>query len=224
MLRKLLNSMLGRTTKRVAYVPDSEQLPGLWPRGKSEHPQPNLSILSAASTDSLTSLCDRYWDSFLQENHDDNVIMVRDSTVCRTALDILRQRGAEVVDWARERLRHPGYDAREDAAYLLGALAGDGQLGSDEGAVAAELALLATRPWQEDTKEIQANTAAMSALHTIGGEVCLATMRQILTSREWDNDDLQWDAASILSDLTGQAFMEASDPIRVAKDWLSSNP
>jgi hypothetical protein len=180
--------------------------------------------LSAASTDVLTLICDQNWDSFLQESYDDNVVMFRDSTVCRTALDILRQRGAEVVGWARERLRHPGYDAREDAAYLLGVLAGDGKLGSDQAAVAAELALLATRPWQEDTKEIQANTAAMSALHMIDGEICLATMRQILTSPEWDNDDIQWEAASILSDLTGQSFMEGGNPVQVAKDWLRRNP
>jgi hypothetical protein len=127
------------------------------------------------------------------------------------------------VGWARQRLRHFGYDAREDAAYLLRALAGDGKLGSDEAAVAVELASLATRPWQEDTKEIQANTAAMSALHMIGGKICHATMRQILTSSEWDNDDIQWDATSILSDLTGQPFMQASNPVQAAKDWLRSN-
>ncbi len=37
--------------------------------------------------------------SFLQQAHEDNVVMFRDSAVCRTALDILRQRGAEAVGW-----------------------------------------------------------------------------------------------------------------------------
>jgi hypothetical protein len=223
-LRQLWNSVVGRCTKAVVYVPDSEQLPMLWPRERTEHPRPNLSVLSAASTEVLTALCDNYWNSFLDESEWDDVVRIRDSTVCRRALDILGGRGSEAIRWARSRLTHPGYDAREEAACLLGVLAAHGQLGSEEEAVAAELASSATRPWQEDTKEIQANTAAMIALHMIGGEICFATMRQILTSPEWDNDDAQWDAASILSDLTGQPFMEAGNPVQAAKDWLRGNP
>lgn len=40
MLRQLLNAMLGSSKKRALYVPDSEQLPALWPRDRTEHPQP----------------------------------------------------------------------------------------------------------------------------------------------------------------------------------------
>ena len=223
MLRQFWNAVLRRRRKTVVYVPDSDQLPALWPRQSIDHPQPNLSVLSATSTQVLTTLCDSYWNSFLNECEDD-VVIIRDSTVCRRSLDILGERGSEALGWARERLKHPGYDAREDGACLLGVLAAKGALGSEEQAVAAELALLVTRPWKEDPKELQANTAAMAALHMIGGDRCLATMRHVLASPEWDNSDIQWDAACILSDATGQHFMETSNPIQAAKDWSRSNP
>ena len=90
--------------------------------------------------------------------------------------------------------------------------------------MASELASLATRRWVDDRKEVQANTAAIRALQMIGGDTCLATMRQILTSREWNNEDVQWDAARIFSDLIGQQFIESSDPVQAAKDWIRANP
>jgi hypothetical protein len=224
MLRRFWNVLLGRRTKRTVVVPDSERLPAIWIRGSTGFPRPNLTVLSTADTKILTELCDIYWYSSLEDIEQDDVVVIRDRSICRQSLEILGERGSEVIEWARRRLQHPGYDAREEAACLLGTVAARGKLGSEERAIAAELASLATRPWHEDPKELQANNAAMNALRTIGGDICLTTMRKIIESPEWDDNDIQWDAAQILSDAIGQKFMETSHPVQAAKAWIRSNP
>jgi hypothetical protein len=135
-----------------------------------------------------------------------------------------RRAGQHQFAWACARLHHPGYDAREDVASLLGDLAERGQLGGRQDTVAQELAALAIRPWEEDTKEVQANTAALHSLARIGGPAFLGALRMILLSSQWDDDDLQWDAAQLLSGLTGGAIGASGDPVKAAKDWLRSQP
>lgn len=217
MFRRILDTFFASRRPSVRLVPSSERLPQLWRQPERGHPVPDLLVLRDADTDVLKSLCDQYWNSFLEDFDDDTVI--RDSRICQSALDLLVDRAPEVISWACQRLNHPGYDARESAAWLLGRLAENGRLGSSEGVVAHELAALATRCWEEDTKEIVANAVALRSLQKIGGPVCIETARRILLSPEWDDDDLQWDAAEVLAAATGERFMEADDPVQTSKEW-----
>jgi hypothetical protein len=97
-------------------------------------------------------------------------------------------------------------------------------LGEQLATVTEELAALVTRPWEEDTKEVQANTSALLSLAKIGGPILIATLRRILTSDKWDGDDLQWSAAEILSQVAGKPIMQEEAPLKAAKEWMAANP
>jgi hypothetical protein len=223
-IKRLLGRDQSDSSDEIVFAPDSPDLPTLWNRNEGSRAKSNLAVLDGASTDTLQSLCDGYWNSFLdEEKSDDDSTVIRDGNIPIRALEILKMRGAEVLPWARERLTHRGYDAREHAAWLIGELAAKGLLGSERDAVAKQLAELATRPWEEDPKEIQANDSAVMALRRIGGPICISTLKKILVSPEWDQDDLQWNAAEMLSEVVGQPFMQSEDPVRAAKEWAKNS-
>jgi HEAT repeat protein len=186
-----------------------------------------LALLDTAESDVLCGLCDDYWNSFQpgrREAIGEDVFVIRHSGVVVHAINLLSRRGSEILEWALARLRHPDYDAREHAAYLLGELAERGHLGEQLATVTEELAALVTRPWEEDTKEVQANTSALLSLAKIGGPILIATLRRILTSDKWDGDDLQWSAAEILSQVAGKPIMQEEAPLKAAKEWMAANP
>jgi hypothetical protein len=223
MLRRILNLFRQRPRREVRYVPSIPDLPSLWHGGSLEKREPNLAALDGATTDQLTRLCDDYWDSFLLDDDLEQQI-IRDGCVHRRAMELLAARGSESLSWARARLAHRGYDAREDAASLIMQLAQSKQLGQHAEAIGDELVVLALRAPEEDTKEAQAASAALMALSVIGGAPCMKAVRGVLTSSEWDEDDNQWQAAEILAEMTGEPLMEADDPVVAAKAWLDRNP
>lgn len=223
MLKRLLSAFDRSEKIQYIIVPTSAKAPGLWPAGFSEKPKPLLSALTAAPADALMDLCDDFWKSLSPEfaaSIPEGIRVIRSYETFVAAFNELCGRGPEGIPWARERLTHPEYDAREAAATLLGALAKRGLLGNLADAVACDLAALAERPWEVDTKEVQANDAAIHALATIGGPIAIETMCRILKSSLWNEDDLQWSATQVLAQLTEHPFMEAEDPVRAAKAWL----
>lgn len=201
------------------FVPASPDLPELWPTSGTA---PRLHVLDGASTKVLTALCDDYWNSYLATNDDESFI--RDSQVHQRTLEIIATRGNEGLKWALERLSHAGYDAREDSASLIGQLAENDMLGDDKEAISGELLKLAVTPPREDTKEAQAASVALRALSIIGGAACMAAVRQVLASSDWDDDDNQWECAEMLAELTNESFMDTEDPVAAAKSWLDANP
>lgn len=224
-----LRNWLGRNsaksplcTKSPLYIPSTPALPDLWTSVDFGHPKPQLHLLDSAPTSVLTELCDSYWNSFLDEDFETSCF--RESRVSSRALDILATRGSEALRWARERLKHPGYDARAGSAWLIGELVSKDQLGYCREEVARELAALTTRPWDEDTKELAANSVAMEALSRIGGPICIEAMRQLLTSEEWDGDELQYFAATVLAEQLNEPFQDADDKVQAAKKWLADHP
>jgi hypothetical protein len=216
MLRRFLNWFRFDKAESPRLVPSAEALPELWRDSEAR-----LDVLDDAPTQVLTTLCDDYWDSFLPANDEESVI--RDSRVHYRALEILAARGNEALRWARQRLTHTGYDAREDSASLIAQWAERDLLRPDKDAVARELVTLAVTPPEADSKEAQAASVALHALSIIGGPHCMAAVREVLTSSAWDEDDNQWECAEILSGLTNQPFMDSEDPVAAAKSWLKAN-
>ncbi|MBX7256674.1 MAG: hypothetical protein K1Y02_09960 [Candidatus Hydrogenedentes bacterium] len=223
MFKKLLSALDRSEKPHYVIVPSSAKVPGLWPLGFADKPKPVLSTLGDASTDALMELCDDFWRS-LSPDFDSSVPegakIVRSYETYVAAFNLLCARGPESIPWARERLTHPEYDAREAAASLLGTLAKRGLLGNLADAIANDLSALAERPWEVDTKEVQANDAAIQALASIGGPIAIETMCRILKSPQWNEDDLQWSATQVLAQLTEHPFMEAENPVKAAKTWL----
>jgi len=218
MWQHILNLFRRTQPKNHRFVPSSPDLPELWPQGRDE---PRLEVLDKTPTPILMALCDDYWNSFLGQANDDS--FVRDSSVHRRVIEILATRAGEALPWARQRLSHPGYDAREDVASLIAQWAENGSLGHEKEATARELVTLAITPPRDDTKEAQAASMALRALTVIGGPHCLAAVRHVLTSADWDGDDNQWDCAEILAESTGEVFMQSDDPVRAAKEWLENH-
>jgi hypothetical protein len=217
MWQRIMGLLRGPEPKSHRFVPSSPDLPELWPQGANE---PQLDVLDEAPSPVLMALCDNYWNSFLGEAAEDS--FVRDSSVHRRALEILATRAGDALPWARQRLSHPGYDAREDAASLIVQWAENDSLGHEKEATARELVTLANIPPRDDTKEAQAASMALRALAVIGGPHCLAAARHVLTSPDWEGDDNQWDCAEILAELTGEPFMQSDDPVRAAKEWIEN--
>jgi hypothetical protein len=226
MWRKLIALLSGQSKQEpsteIVCIPTSEKIPGLWPAKKTLDTRPNLDVLNTASTEGLMDLCDQYWNSFDKEAEWDGPV-VRSSEVKNCAVRILMDRGPKVTKWAHARLKHHDYFAREDAASILCEQAKVGTLGSATDGIAEDLAKLAVRPWQDDTKEVQANSAALMALEVIGGPHCQRAIRDLLTSGNWDQDDIQHDAMCMLEKMTGQLFQSESSPILAAKSWVADN-
>ena len=226
---RIVNSLIGRIfnlfrpppRREVRYVPSTPTLPALWPDNEGGKREPNLAVLEGAPTDSLTQLCDDYWNSYLDDDFDQTLFRV--SRVHQRALELLATRGSDSRLWARARLKHPEYYVRQDAAYLIMKIAQFGQLGPDAAAIGEELVFLALRVPVVDSKEAQAASVALSALSIIGGSACMKAIRGVLTSPDWDQDDNQWLATEILADITAESFMEADDPVSAAKTWLAAN-
>lgn len=204
MFRRIWNAVFGRTKTQRATFTD-------------------------APVEMLTAICDEYWNSFLDDSDvapedTSSTSSVRDYKQYLNAIKELGARGPEMLDWAIARVRHAGYDAREQAAFLLGELASRSQLGEKRDTVIDELTWLATRSIEDDTKEAQANSAAVDALGKTGDRRAVTGLRHILTAPEWDPDDLQWEATEVLEQLVGESFMDREDPVAVAKVWLQSHP
>jgi hypothetical protein len=164
----------------------------------------------------LMALCDSYWDSFANPDAGNRPPYAQ----YVNAVNELARRCREIMPWARARLKHREYDAREQAAFLLGELAQRGQIQDELAGVIAELSELAIRPVQEDGKEAQANTAAVVALAKAGDRRAIAPFRHILTSAEWKADDLAWEAARALGSLVKEPFAQAGNPVQAAREWL----
>jgi HEAT repeat protein len=75
-----------------------------------------------------------------------------------------------------------------------------------------------------DSKEAQANTAAVIALGKIGDRQGVAALRQVLTSEELADDDIQWDAAEALGQIVGESFTDEDEPVSAAREWLRFHP
>ena len=223
MLARILKLFRPLPSGEVRCFPAIPDLPSLWRARDGDRPRSNLAVLDTASTGQLTRLCDNYWDS-LRDDKDLDGPTVRDASVRCRALELLATRGGECLSWARARLKHPDYGAREDAATLIMQLAESNQLGAQAEAVGEELAALALQVPAEDTKEAQAATAALDALSVMGGPACWKAVRGVLNSPEWDQDENQWQAAEMLAEMTGEPFMAATNPIIAARQWLAANP
>jgi len=191
--------------------------------------QPGPTGLEGASSQELMDVCDAYWkqlaepptgslsDAFTREARAQYNNYVN-------AINELSTRGPEILAWATSRLTHPEYDAREQAAFLLGQLGARNQLGGQLDTTVDQLSQLATRSVVEDGKECQANTAAVMALGKIGQTNGLSALRHILTSPEWSDDELQWDAADALRKIVNESFVDGEDPVTAAREWLNAHP
>ena len=174
-----------------------------------------------ATATKLMALCDNYWDSFADPHRalsPDDIGLRYAQYV--NAVNELARRGREILPWARARLKHSEYDAREQAAFFIGERALRGQLQDELTGVISELSELAVRPVEEDGKEAQANTAAVSALAKIGDKRAIKPLRHILTSTEWEVDDLAWEAACVLGSIVNERFAQAENPVQAAREWL----
>jgi HEAT repeat protein len=184
------------------------------------------SSVQKVSSQNLMAVCDAYWTALGQprtgtlaeslssekENRKYNVYV--------EAITELSTRGPEILEWAGARLKHPEYDAREQAAFLLGELGARAQLGERRDAVVKALCNLAVRPKVEDGKELQANAAALMALGKIGDRRIISVAKRLLTDPEWDDDEIQWEAANVLGEITGESFGGEEDPVEAARQWL----
>jgi hypothetical protein len=177
-------------------------------------------------TRDLMATCERYWSRLGQGSAAINqetwrAFRPRYNEYVR-ALNALGNRGPEVRDWARGLLVHPGSDARESGAWLLGALGSKGQLGEAVEAVIDELAALIDRPFEEDfPKEGQAIDAAIMALGKIGLPDGVPILRHVLFSTRIEHQgDTQWEAARVLGKLVGESFLKTDDPVSAARAWL----
>ncbi|MEO1237877.1 MAG: hypothetical protein AAFX76_13920 [Planctomycetota bacterium] len=184
--------------------------------GDTPPPSPLAHLPSAE----LQSICDDFWQSLGTSANDTRLRYDR----YVHAVNALAECDASIFDWVFERLEHPKYDAREQAAFLVSRLADRNQIPvSQRNPLEDRLRVMALRPWQEDTKEVQANTSAVSALAALGGKVATDTLKEIVESERWDDDDLSWDAACELGRLVGQPFAESDDPKMAARTWLSDS-
>lgn len=217
MFRHIWKLVFGVKRPEVLLIPSSQDLPELWMMDEQGRYRPQLECLDQADSQTLMALCDDYWDSYFEDFEHP---VVRSHDIDYRAIEILGNRGDTAISWAYERLSHPGYDARKRAADLLGVLGSKGLLGERKQSVVEALAELATHPWKEDTKEVQANTSAVLALEKIGGDNCIDVMKTILTSPVWDQDCLQIAAVEILSRVTEKNFMDEEDPLAAAKAWV----
>jgi len=221
LLRCLLDIFRRAKSKKQRFSPSSRNLPELWSAGP-EHPR--LDLLDNAPTEVLSELCDDYWNCLLVARTEFDKFIIPDFRVHRRAIEIIATRGTDALLWARKRLSHADYFAREDAAGLIHQWARAGQLGRSTEAVAVELLTLAVTPPKEDCKEAQAASAALLALSIIGGSACRAAVRHVLTSADWDDDENQWLCAEILAKAENKPFMDTENPIEAARSWLAANP
>ena len=140
------------------------------------------------------------------------------------AVNELGRRGPEIRDIARGLLRHPEYEAREQAAFWLGELGARGELEEPISDVIDELGVLAHREVGEEVKERQAIDAAIRAIGRIGDTSGIGVLREVLFSTRWyHEDDTKWSAAEALGKLVGRDFMTEEDPVEAAREWLRTN-
>ncbi len=195
--------------------------------------------LEDASNETLMRICEDYWlylnqprfeeikdaveraNAIFDEGFSAESTQRRKTYTCAT--NELGARGSEILDWARQQLAHPDYEARAMAAWWIGQLGNRDQIGSDVEDVIDELCTLANRPVGEECKEIEANVAAIRAIGKIGHRKGIAVLRYILFSKQWQDEDIQWVAADALGKLVGRSFMMCSDSAQSARAWLEIN-
>jgi hypothetical protein len=173
------------------------------------------------------AICEMYWDRMSRPATSEKDIpsIVEGYRQYVLAVNALGNRGTEIHDWARRLLIHTDYDARETGAWLIGELGKRGQLGDAIEGVVEELAALVDRPIEEDSKESQAIDAAIISLGKTGHPKAIPILRHVLTSGKREHDgDTAWTAAETLSMMTGEPFMEASDPVEAARAWSRAHP
>lgn len=228
MLRELWKRLISRRPKSKVIYLSGEHIPAR--RGSSaeiEGVEPPFSGLEDVSSDRLMSICDSYWDSLGKDAHFEDAFSpgaLVGYNEYVSAINELGKRGMEIWSWAVARIHHSEYDAREQAAWLIGELGARGELKEQLDQAIGELSWLATRQWGDETKEVQANTAAVMALAKIADYRAVPALREILTSSYWADDDLSWDAADALGQIVGENFMEQESPEAAARDWLDSHP
>jgi HEAT repeat protein len=191
--------------------------------------QPGTTGLEDASSQELMDVCDAYWKQLAEPSTGSLADAFTPEAAARydsyvNAINELSTRGPEILTWATSRLAHPEYDAREQAAFLVGQLGARNQLGDQLETTIDQLSELATRSVVEDGKETQANTAAVMALGKIQHTNGLSALRLILTSPEWRDDELPWDAADAVGKIVNESFMDGDDPVTAAREWLKAHP
>jgi len=173
-------------------------------------------------------ICDAYWerlaqppDGSLEDAFSEEAMQRYNEYV--SAVNELGRRGSDVLEWACSHLNHPEYDAREQAAFLVGEIIARDDVDEPTDVVIDALSKLAMRPVEEDNKEAQANSSALIALGKLGDRRGIPAIRHVLTSPEWEEDDNQLMAAEALEQILGESF-DDSDVVEVARDWLAENP
>ena len=68
------------------------------------------------------------------------------------------------------------------------------------------------------------NIAAIQAIGEIRNPAGIVVVRRLLMSADWPSDDVRWECADALEQLTGEPFMVEADPVKVARQWLTDNP
>ena len=192
--------------------------------------QPPPTDMDNISSQELMDLCDAFWEqlskpqtgSFAGAFTPEARSQYKDYV---NAVNELSTRGREILGWAMSRLTHPEYDAREQAAFLIGQLGARHQLGEQLSMAIDQLSQLAVRPVEEDGKETQANSAAIMALGNIGHPSGLHALRHIIMAREWSREEaLQWDAADALGKIVGESSVDRNDRVSAACEWLNAHP
>lgn len=185
-------------------------------RSSTSHPP------SESSTNELTRICDDYWNGVQPDGK------LTDYGEYVRAINELHARADEVVNWSIERLSHKDYEAKAQAASLLGTAAVKNQLSQlspeERKKVIAVLRQNAIKEPEADGKEVEANDAALDTLAVLSTPDAISACRTILTSPEWNNDDLQWHAMEVLGKVSNKDFHLASAPIEEARQWLTHNP
>jgi hypothetical protein len=183
--------------------------------------------LDNVSSQTLMKICDDYWSWLAQPMVHTTAGVAEAKERYRNhvlAVNQLSLRGPEILDWAGARVAHDDYDAREQAAFLIGEVARRHPLGDRLGAVVRALSQLAVRPVSLDCKEAQANHGAVLSLGKIGDRKAIWALRHVLTAAEWEGDEIQSDAAEALGSVLGEPFADCEDPVDAAQDWLRSHP
>jgi hypothetical protein len=116
-------------------------------------------------------------------------------------------KGCDAVPFALELLRHHEPDAREDGAEILG------EVGKDEAVVGEVLARMTAEP------DLVARDALIAALGALRSRQAIPALANIIRDQTQDGDT-RWTAVESLGKTVRRRFLERTDPIQAAVDWL----
>lgn len=131
-------------------------------------------------------------------------------------------KGPSSVPYARSLLHQDDYEARADAASILGAVGKTMESEDREHIVAALIDAIEVelqRPDPQNGHEREALDSMVLALDQIGSARALPILSRIICTPGQDSETV-WMAIETLCNLSGQPLLDADDPPAAARQWL----